>query len=60
MCSNQYLTAGLIDLVLFSLSRDTPDAGSTCNASSMQPDDGLQEREAMKHYGHQFLKFPAI
>lgn len=48
MCSKYYPTVGLIDFVLFSLSRDTPDAGSTCSASSMQPDDGLEETQALE------------
>lgn len=39
-----YLTDGFATLVPLSLSIDTPEAGSTCNASSMQPDEGLQKQ----------------
>jgi len=43
-----YLTDGFATLVPLSLSIDTPEAGSTCNASSMQPDDGLQHSRGIR------------
>lgn len=36
------LTAGLAGLTILSFSSDTPDAGSTCSASRICPEDGLQ------------------
>lgn len=44
----RYLTAGFKTLALFSLSRDTLDAGSTCSASSMRPDDGLHKSSSIR------------
>lgn len=35
-----------------SLSRDTPEAGSTWRASSMCPDDGLHEIEVLETHFH--------
>lgn len=42
------LTDGFNTLVPISLSIDTPEAGSTCKASSMRPDDGLQEGKGVR------------
>lgn len=43
-----YLTDGFHTLVPLSLSIDTPEAGSTCNASSMQPDDDLEDSRGIR------------
>ena len=43
-----YLTDGFKTLVPLSLSIDTPEAGSTCNASSMQLDVGLQNSRGIR------------
>lgn len=40
--AEEVLTDGLGSLAILSFSRDTPDAGSTCSASRICPDDGLQ------------------
>lgn len=42
------LTDGFNTLVPISFSIDTPEAGSTCKASSMRPDDGLQDRMGVR------------
>jgi hypothetical protein len=41
-----YLTDGFKTLAPFSI--DTQEAGSTCNASSMQPDDDLQDSRGIR------------
>ena len=50
----EYLTDGFNTLALFSFSGDIPDAGSTCSASSMRPDDGLHKRRSFRNQNHQF------
>lgn len=46
--SMRYLAGGFTTLVPLSFSRDAPDAGSTCRASSMRPVEGLQERRSIR------------
>lgn len=52
--ADDVLTDGFNTLDCFSLSRDMPEAGSTCSASSMRPDEGLQTSRSIRNPFQQF------